>query len=165
MEYEEVGENFHIAKTHFFSLLQEFCRLKGVVAPIESVAAPASDSAHPEVPEESGELYREIVKETHPDLTQALTDSEIKERASLYQEATEGKHSGDFQKILKVALELNINPKNLSASYLDDMASEIKKVEDKIAHIKKDLMWNWNYCGPEDQQKIFEKLTAGCKPI
>ena len=165
MEYEEVGENFKIAQTQFISLMKQFCRMKRVIPPFEAGPDPSNVSGAPETPEESKELYREIVKKTHPDLTQGLTETEIEERASLYHEATEGKHSGDFQKILKVALELNINPKNLTASYLDEISSEIEKVEHKIAEIKKDLMWNWYYCGPEDQQKIFEKLTEGCKPI
>lgn len=51
--------------------------------------------------------------------------------ANLYYEASEGKTSGDFHKILSVAMDLNIEIQNINPEILDTMHSEIKKMKKK----------------------------------
>ena len=66
---------------------------------------------------------------------------------------------GDFHKILKVALELNISVKTLSSEYLDQMEDAINAIESKVSSIKEDIMWKWYYASPQEQHSIFFQLT------
>ena len=42
------------------------------------------------------ELFREIVKKTHPDLNKNLPEEDMEERVDLYNEAVKGKNRGNF---------------------------------------------------------------------
>jgi len=159
MEYDEVFPIFQVARSTFISSMFQYCHEQELNAPFESVPLDSPPGSLASDSEESKELYREIVRKTHPDRLKGLDDSEIEERVSLYHEATTGRKTGDFHKILKVALELNISLKTLTSEYLDQMEAAIGAVEAKVMDIKKDIMWKWYYASPEDQQSIFAQLT------
>jgi len=164
LEYEEIAPLFKEAQLSFISQMFKFCDQQGLTAPFKPSAVPEPSTPSSESAQ-TKELYREIARKTHPDRTSGLSPSEIEARGCLYQEACEGKKNGDFQAILKVALELNIQPKHLTSWDLEEMEKAIDALAAKIHTIKNDLMWQWYYCNPEDQEKIFKKLTEECNPI
>ena len=49
----------------------------------------------------------------------------------MYNEVVAGKQNGDFRKILKVALELNIGVKNISPEFINQLKKEIQKCKNK----------------------------------
>lgn len=163
MESEDTIKVFKHAQHIFIETMLEYCSRKKIQAPFESYTP--KKKANSKNKKRAKELYREIAKKTHPDKTQDLTEEEIDFRANLYKEATEGKLSGDFNKILKVALDLDIDIQDVNPELLDAIEQEISKMQKKISKMKNDIMYKWYYASPEDQQKIFDKLTKKQKPI
>ena len=164
MEYEDAASSFRVAQSEFISSMFKYCYHKNLQAPFESVPqAEGSGQPEGEISPEMKELYRQVARQTHPDKTTGLNDKDISERTALYQEASDGKKIGDFEAILKVALELDITPMNLTSSYLDQMEEAASRISTKIRNMKEDIMWNWYYSPPEKQQKMFERLTKECK--
>lgn len=166
LEYEETDEIFNFARANFISSMFQFCSDNKIEAPFESCKPNKAQEGDSELDSsEVKELYREIVKSTHPDMLSGLSEEEIEERAELYRQAVEGKRQGDFEKILKVALELDINIKNLTSEYLTEIENAINKMESEINKMKNDLMYKWYYCGVEEQNYIFKEITKNQKEV
>jgi len=159
-EYEEVCDVFSHAKSEFISNMFSYCadrKLRPPLSDDNKKADASKDDA--ETSEEMKDLYREIVKATHPDKTQNLDENEIEERTQLYQEAVSGKQKGDYWGIFKAALELGVPIKKLSFSYIEELECAISDIEKKTNTIKNDLMYKWYYADENIQASIFEQLT------
>lgn len=166
LEYEETDEIFNLARANFISSMFQFCSDCKIEPPFDSHKPDKAQEGSSELDSsEVKELYREIVKSTHPDMLSGLSDEEIEERAELYRQAVEGKKEGDFEKILRVALELDINIKNLTSEYLKEIENAINKMESEVNKMKNDLMYKWYYCGTEQQQHIFKQITKDQKKV
>ena len=163
MEHEELMSSFKAAQKTFISTMFEYCARKNISPPFES-GPQERNKKEKKTKKEIKELYREIVKQTHPDKIQNLSEEEIESRAELYHEASQGKDSGDFNKILKVALDLDIEIENVNADLIITVEEEIFKMEEKISSIKKDLMYKWYHAEPAQKKGIFEQLTKDSKP-
>lgn len=160
LEHEDVLDKFKNAQSMFISSMFSYCHRYSLDAPFESVPQGDGGSSSPSLDsQEVKELYRKIAKKTHPDTASGLSEAEMEDRASLYQEATEGKKEGDIYKILHVALQLNISLEILTSDYLDQIEDATNQLEAKINRIKKDIMWKWYYSSPEEQDNIFKVLT------
>tara|TARA_Y100000361_G_scaffold29586_1_gene24478 strand:- start:16093 stop:16764 length:672 start_codon:yes stop_codon:yes gene_type:complete len=157
LEREEINNVFSHAKTLFIKNMFEYCKRKKIKAPFENYTPKKKKTQKAD--QQTNELYREIVKITHPDKTRDLSDEEIEERIELYREATLGKEDGDFNKVLGVALDLDVEIQDISPEMIKSIESEILKIEKKIRKIKSDVMYKWFYASPNDQQRLFEHLT------
>ena len=164
MEYDELFNVFKYAKETFISNMFAYCSDNKITSPFSQNKDKKSKSKKQDK-QQVKDLFREIVKQTHPDKTKDLPEEEVEARAELYQEATEGKMSGDFNKILKVALELDIEINNINFELIETLEQAISKMEDKINNIEKDVMYRWYYSTPENQTSIFNQITKSCKPI
>ena len=111
------------------------------------------------------DLFREIVKKTHPDLNKDLPQEEMEERVDLYNEAVKGKQGGNLRKILQVALELNVQIKNITPEFIQQLRSEIQKMQKNMKQIKNDIMYKWAKSDKTTKQQIFELLTKNLKPL
>jgi len=158
MEHEEILEIFDFARQKFISSMFEYCSENNKKSPFSQ--SKEEKNERQKNPEQLKELYREIVKNTHPDKTKNLSEEEINTRAELYHEATTGKLSGDFNKILKVAIELDIEIESINEELIEMLSNEIDKVETKISTIKKDIMYRWYYSDPDQQKSIFDQITS-----
>jgi hypothetical protein len=166
LEFEETDEIFNFARANFISSMFQFCHDNKIEPPFDSHKEKEAENNDSELDSsEVKELYREIVKNTHPDMLSGLSEGEIEERAELYRQAVEGKKEGDFEKILRVALELDINIKNLTSEYLEEIENAINKMESEINKMKNDLMYKWYYCGSEEQGHIFKQITKNQKEV
>jgi hypothetical protein len=159
-EYEETCDVFSHAKSEFISNMFSYCADRKLRPPLSDDNKKADASKDDsETSEEMKDLYREIVKATHPDKTQNLDEDEIEERTQLYQEAVSGKQKGDYWGIFKAALELGVPIKKLSFSYIEELERAISDIENKTNKIKNDLMYKWYYADKNIQSSIFEQLT------
>ena len=158
MENEEVSEVFKHAKEVFISEMLKYCSSKNIMHPFENASRDPTkkDSIDNE---QIKDLYREIVKKTHPDKTLELTEEESRSRSDLYHEASEGKSSGDLNAILKVALELDIEIDGINSELLEVIEGEILILESKISKAKSDIMYRWYYEDSVAQESIFAQLT------
>lgn len=98
-------------------------------------------------------LYREVVKNTHPDKIDSKKMNEY------YLQATNAYESGDISKIYKVCLDLNINFE-IEEKYITDIITEINKKKESIDFLKKDF--TFKYALEEDSKKkdklVFEYI-------
>lgn len=160
-EYEEISEEYDEARHLFISAMFQYCGDKKIESPLSEKSKDRREEK--ELPtkssEETKELYREIVKETHPDKTKDLDKKEIKNRNKLYRAAVEGKKKGDFWSILKAALELDVDFNNISEQFIKDVEQSISNIEKEISKIKSDIMYQWHKSSNQVKQSIFEQLT------
>lgn len=163
-EYEELSEEFDDARHLFISSMFQYCSEKKIHSPLCEKSQKDKQKEDAENPpqktsEETKELYREIVKETHPDKTKGLDKKEIKNRNKLYQAAVEGKKTGDFWGILKAALELDVDFRNISDTFIKDVEESITNIEKEISKIKSDIMYQWYKSSSQIKESIFQQLT------
>jgi hypothetical protein len=157
-EYEEVCDVFSYAQQEFISGMFIYCGRNKIKPPFADKQK-EEKSEKKEFQEDIKELYREIVKATHPDKTKDLSDREVEERKQLYLDAVQGKKEGNFWSIFKAALELDMPIKELSFSYIEELEMSIHQLEEKIDRMKNDLMYKWYYSPESVQLHIFEQLT------
>jgi hypothetical protein len=160
-EYEDVREVFSIAQSQFISNMFRYCSERKIHPPLEDKNENKKENKKQDNvdSDEIKNLYREIVKSTHPDKTKDLSENEIEERKELYYEAVKGKKEGDFWGIFKAAIELDVTLENLSFTYMQELEQAISDLENKIKKIEDDLMYKWYYCNEENQNSIFEQIT------
>lgn len=161
-EYEDVREVFSLAQSQFISNMFKYCADRKIKPPLEDKSKDKGEAKKKSDSEDSDEiknLYREIVKSTHPDKTKDLSESEIEDRKELYYEAVKGKRDGDFWGIFKAAIELDVSLDSLSFSYIQELEQAIQGLEVKINKIQEDLMYKWYYCDKDSQDNIFDQIT------
>jgi|TARA_Y100000022_G_C13204797_1_gene354503 transcriptional regulator with XRE-family HTH domain len=164
MEHEELLEKFEEIRRQFIAKMLEYCDNKKIHHPFESVPDIKKNSNQLSN-KEMNEVFREVVKQTHPDLNKNLSDDELNERVDMYNQVTEGKQNGDFRKILKVALELNIDIKKISPQIIDHLRKEIQNMWKQMQQIKNDVMYKWYESDEETRKTMFEIITKDLKPL
>jgi hypothetical protein len=160
LEHEDCSDVLKIAKENFISCMFNYCSENELEAPFSKVKDEKKMQQDTLTTEEEKELYRQILMSTHPDKLKGLSEKDIEEKTRLYQEAVKGKEEGDFNKILKVALELEIDFKKINPDIVRRIEEEINSLDKKIKNIKDDLMWKWYYCNKAQQEEIFRQLTS-----
>ena len=114
---------------------------------------------------EVNRLFTEIVKKTHPDKNNNIPEKELEKKVDLYNQAVEGKRSGNFRKVLKVALELNLKIKEMSPELINQLKKEISLLHENIKTIRQDIMFKWYHSNKKIKQDIFELLTKNQKQL
>jgi hypothetical protein len=160
LEYQEVSDIFKQAQKNFISSMFQYCSERKIRPPLDDPGGGEKKKNSKNKDEGIKDLYREIVKMTHPDKTANLSEEEIESRTELYNEAVKGKQEGDFWTIFKTALELDIPINNISFEYIEKIEKTIFKLEGKINKIKDDLMYKWYFAEEDVQLDIFDKITA-----
>ena len=160
LEHEDCKDIFKIAREAFVSNMFKYCGENDLEAPFAQVDNKKKSGPNTLITDEEKDLYREIIMKTHPDKLSGLSEKDIEEKSELYQEAIKGKEDGDFNKILKVALELEIELETMSPDILNRIEEEVVLLDKKIKDIKNDLMWKWYYCNKAQQEEIFRQLTS-----
>lgn len=164
LEHEELVEEFEEIRRKFIAAMLEYCDNKKIQHPFESVPD-KKDKSTELSNDEMNDLFREVVKKTHPDLNKDLPEDQIDDRLDMYNEVIEGKQNGDFRKILKVALELNVGVKIISPEFIDQLKKEIEKMEQQMNHIKNDIMYKWDKGDERIKKSIFEIISKNLKPL
>lgn len=80
-------------------------------------------------------LYRDIMKQTHPDKKENNTE--------LYVEATVAKKENNLHKLLDVGKKLKLNLTDITRDQLKLLELNIKEIEDEIDAIKNSYPWVW----------------------
>ena len=159
-EYQDTCDVFSHAQSEFISKMFSYCSKKKIQPPLSEGKSKSKDKdVNQNASEELKDLYREIVKATHPDKTSGLSEVEIEERKELYHEAVKGRQEGDYWGIFKAALELDVPIKRLSFDYLEELDKTINQLEQKMLKMKQDLMYKWYYANQNMKDRIFEQLT------
>jgi len=157
-EYEDTCEIFSYAQKEFISGMFIYCGRNKIKPPFADKQQ-EEKRERKEFQDDIKELYREIVKATHPDKTKGLSEDQIEDRKQLYLDAVQGKKEGNFWGIFKAALELDMPIKELSFAYIEELELSINQLEERILKMKNDLMYKWFYAPESIQLSIFEQLT------
>ena len=167
MEREDILDIFKMAQKEFIKDMSRYCdhfKIKSPFVPLQEKRnqkdEERSDKKNkPKEDEDLKDLFREVVKHTHPDKTSNLSEEEIESRTKLYMEASEGKDSGSFQKILKVALELNVDFDSIDGNIISKMLEEVPIIIKKTKDMKEDIMYTWYFAEKTQKLAIFEHIT------
>ena len=169
MEYEEVSEKFKQHKMNFISSMMSFCSENKLTSPFSEPPDKTRNEKEVERKEKKQEkkkfddlktndIFREIVKKTHPDMNRDCENTE------LYSEAVKAKKKGDFRKIIKVATELNVKIDKVSPQIIKYLREEIQKIEFHIQQMKGDLMYQWGESDESHKKTIIENLGKKLRP-
>ena len=164
IEHEEILEKFSQYRNDFISAMMSHCHKNKIPPPFsEEEDTPEekkkSDKAKKTLDNlKANNLFREIVKKIHPDKCGENGDPE------LYNEAVTAKRKGDFRKILKVAMELNLKIDKISPEIIDHLRAEIKQMQKHIRKMREDIMFQWGQSGEKKRKEIINNLTQHLKP-
>lgn len=153
LEYEEAKEILEIAKTEFFTSIQEYCQAnpeaKNPLCPVEPNKK--KDKTDMDFPDELKTIYREIIKATHPDHHQEGDEEELTETLI---SATHAKQENKIEDLINISFDLDIDISNISLDLIEEVEKGLRKKEIKIKKMRKNNAVVWYYA-PPDQRKIF----------
>ena len=91
-------------------------------------------------------LYRDIMKQTHPDKKE--------NNEQLYIEANKAKNENNLHKLLDVGKKLKLNLSDISREQLNLLESNIKEIEEKIREIKNSYPWVWFHGSQQTKHEV-----------
>lgn len=100
------------------------------------------------------DLYRKIVKETHPDKN--VDNNEIKEKEQLYKEALNYYKNNQLSDLILIAYQLNIDF-DLDELKKDKLKEEIEFLQTGLSFIENNISWRWYYTDDEEKRKSYIK--------
>jgi len=140
-DYIYQSELISEADIHFMTsvnmLLNNYPDLKEIyMNPVEEISEVVQIEEEPiQKDTDTKDLFRKIVKETHPDkITNELLNS-------LYMEATEAYRKGDYLELLRLSVSLDIMPQ--SDIPLKEINDRISLYESRTNFLKKTFTWKW----------------------
>jgi hypothetical protein len=150
LEHEDIREKLKSAKDHFFSAIQRYCQenpsAKNPLVPKEQKKEAKQEKAS--FGDELKNIYREIVKATHPDLQQE-NDEELTEALI---SAANAKQENEIDKLINISFDLDIDISNISIELIEDIEKSLEEKQAKINKMRKDVAIVWHY-GTEEQKK------------
>lgn len=110
----------------------------------------------PNLLEEAKKLYKQIAKQTHPD----LYDDDMKN--SVFLEASKAMDSGDWHTIYEISSNLGVTLPNPSKEHVAWLKQEIQKIQSLIETIT--TTFEWKYCmeGANKQQLLTTYCMITC---
>ncbi len=140
-DYIYQSELISEADIHFMTsvngLLNDYPELKEIyVNPVDRVSDIIQVDEEPiQKDSDTKDLFRKIVKETHPDkISNELLNS-------LYIEATEAYERGDYLELVRLSVSLDIMPQ--SDIPLKEINDRISLYESRTDFLKKTFTWKW----------------------
>lgn len=170
LEYQEVKEQFELYKSEFHArlvLLSKQCKTsvfkeseeknKKNKNKSDSVVNTKTDRKQHKI---FKDLYRDIAKCTHPDVT--YND---KDKARLLRQATRAKNENDLITMLDICDDLEIDTPDITDDHVEILENNITRTENNIRAIEKSDAWVWGTSSAETRRRyehmIFAPLTGG----
>jgi len=105
-------------------------------------------------------LFREIVKETHPDhFPKNLRESRKKNLKEIYEKTVEAYNKKSYPGLLETAFQLGIEVENITEDQISAIRVKIKSTQNEINTIKNSLYWQWEHADDEMKQSILKKFV------
>lgn len=113
-----------------------------------------------DVDPEAKKLFRKIALKIHPDRLVGLPDSiEKTKKKQLFQKATSAMEDNDIIILANIAMELGIDPPEISAEKLKEAENKIITIKNELKEIESTYVWHWFFCScPNKKNEILEKL-------
>ena len=111
-------------------------------------------------------LFRRIALKIHPDKLETLDEGFEKNRKNeLYSRAIKAMEENDLIVLADIALEIDIDPPEISEQKLKEAENKIIAIKKELAHIESTIVWQWFFCSNKTQKdtilkKLFELMYA-----
>jgi hypothetical protein len=111
-------------------------------------------------PKWAKKLFREIVKETHPDhFPKGIRDSQKKNLKKIYEKTVENYHKRSYSSLLESAFRLGIEVGDISDDQITSVNDKIHTLQDEISTIKNSMHWQWAHADDELKMSILKKFV------
>jgi len=156
LEHEDIREKLKSAKDHFFSAIQRYCQenpsAKNPLVPKEQKKEAKQEKAS--FGDELKNIYREIVKATHPDLQQE-NDEELTEALI---SAANAKQENEIDKLINISFDLDIDISDISIELIEEIEEKLKLKEFEIQKMRKDNSILYYHASEEQKKKFIEQV-------
>lgn len=114
--------------------------------------------APPNVDPEVKSLFKKVAKKVHPDKLESLEEGFEKQRKSaLYQKAMKAVDDNDLLLLSDIAMELGIQPPDISEEQLKKTENKIIAIKRELSHIESTIVWHWFFCSNAEQKDAILK--------
>lgn len=105
-------------------------------------------------------IFRKIAFKIHPDKLINLSDGfEKDKKQQLYSKAVQAMENNDLIILADIALELGLEPPEISEERLKATEQKINTIKKELKHIESTVVWQWFFCIDQEQKdKILDKL-------
>lgn len=149
-EYEDIQKVANKINIKFVDYVYIFTKENNIKNPFDKVEDKKKDKSRDNSTLSSSSsvrtLYRDIMKQTHPDKKENNTE--------LYVEATVAKKENNLHKLLDVGKKLKLNLTDISRDQLNVLESNIKEIKDKIREIKNSYPWVWFHGSQKTKHEV-----------
>ena len=136
-EYKDTQEVANKINIKFVDYVYIFTKENNIKNPFDEINGDKEDKSRDNSTLSSSSsvrtLYRDIMKQTHPDKKE--------NNEQLYIDATKAKKENNLHKLLDVGKKLKLNLSDISRDQLNVLESNIKEIKDSIREIKKSYPW------------------------
>tara|TARA_B100002019_G_scaffold88104_1_gene76314 strand:- start:7042 stop:7596 length:555 start_codon:yes stop_codon:yes gene_type:complete len=149
-EYEDIQKVANKINIKFVDYVYIFTKENNIKNPFDKIEDTKKDKSRDNSTLSSSSsvrtLYRDIMKQTHPDKKENNTE--------LYVEATVAKKENNLHKLLDVGKKLKLNLTDISRDQLNVLESNIKEIKDKIREIKNSYPWVWFHGSQKTKHEV-----------
>ncbi len=123
---------------------------------VQEAACTSDKTAHPAW---AKKIFREIVKETHPDhFPKNLRESRKKNLKDIYEKTVESYNKKSYSGLLETAFQLGIEVGDIDEDQISVIKAKIKFTKGEIVTIKNSLYWQWAHADDDMRQSILKKF-------
>lgn len=88
-------------------------------------------------------LFREVVKNTHPDKLSDLSEEEKQIKTELFERASKALKENDYAELVDVASQLYLTIEDPGAHEIKKIKYSIQEAREKMKHIESTVAWTW----------------------
>ena len=123
----------------------------------DSEEADQKKKAHPAW---AKKLFRDIVKETHPDLfSSGMRESRKKSLTEIYEKTIKKYKENSYADLIDVAVSLGIDIGRVSDEHISATKIRIQGLVEKINLIKNSIYWQWAHGNEDQKMSILKKIV------
>lgn len=156
IEYEDAKELLEEAKSCFFNAIRKFLQDNpNAENPLKITEIEKNDNQKRNLSnDEVKNIYREIVKATHPD----KNPGEEEEAKQMFITASEAKQKNKIEDLINISFDLEIDLSDISIELIEDIEKSLEKKESKIQKMSNDIAVKWFRSSEEKQLEIIKSI-------
>jgi hypothetical protein len=109
-------------------------------------------------------LFRKIIKLTHPDTFSENENAEQKnKKTQMFLKAKNAAQNKNWYELCQIALELNIEIPEPTKKHIKWLENEIVRIKERITHITATYAWYW-FTSEDTRDNIMEQYVNRVKP-
>jgi hypothetical protein len=119
-----------------------------------------SDNKKKPHPSWAKKLFRDIVKETHPDhFPKGMRNSRKKNLTEIYEKTVKKYKENSYADLIDSAIKLGIDIGEVSEDHVSATSLKIKSLVSQIDKIKNSIYWHWAHGNEDQKMSILKKFV------